>query len=67
MTAYLRSSSSQVNKGMKVLGSAKSCRACWKVLELSRVFELGVRRGVHHLVACREIRSLNSSCYVDCS
>ena len=27
-------------------------------LILSRVVELGVRRGVHHLVARREIRSL---------
>ena len=27
-------------------------------LNLSRVFELGVRRGVHHLVASREIRQV---------
>ena len=36
-------------------------------LNLSRVVELGVRRGVHHLVTRREIRSLCSSGYVDCS
>ena len=33
-------------------------------LNLSRVVELGVRRGVHHLVARREIRFLDSS---DCA
>ena len=36
-------------------------------LNLSRVVELGERRGVHHLVACHEIRSLDFSGYVDCS
>ena len=35
-----------------------------KVLELLRVVELGVRHGVHHLLARREIRSLCSSGYV---
>ena len=29
-----------------------------RLLDLPRVVELGVRRGVHHLVARREIRSL---------
>ncbi len=37
------------------------------LLDLPRVVELGVRRGVHHLVARRGIRSLCSSGYVDCS
>ena len=32
-----------------------------RLLDLPRVVELGVRRGVHHLVARREIRSLDYS------
>jgi len=63
-----RSSVYPINRGTKGLEFVKNCSAfARRSLNLSRVVELSVRPGVHHLVACHGIRSLDSSGYVDCS
>ena len=56
-----------MNKDKRVLELSRVIVCSRRSLNLSRVVELGVRRGVHHLVARRGIRSLCSLGCVDCS